>query len=41
MPPATGLPIPNTSEPAIPESTVPEGTAPAHQAELETETLHG
>jgi sec-independent protein translocase protein TatB len=41
MPPATGLPIPNTSEPAIHESTELEGTAPAHHAELETETLHG
>ncbi len=41
MPPATGLPIPNTSEPAIPESTAPEGITPAHHAELETETLHG
>jgi sec-independent protein translocase protein TatB len=41
MPPSTGLPLPNTSEPAIPESTVVESTPPAHQAELETETLHG
>jgi sec-independent protein translocase protein TatB len=41
MPPATGLPIPNTSEPAIPEATELEGTPPPHQAELETETLHG
>jgi sec-independent protein translocase protein TatB len=41
MPPATGLPIPNTIEPAIAKATVLEHTAEAHQAELETETLHG
>jgi sec-independent protein translocase protein TatB len=36
MPPATGLPVPNSIEADIPDSTVP-----AHHAELETETLHG
>jgi hypothetical protein len=36
MPPSTGLPVPNSTEAAIPEATVP-----AHHAELETETLHG
>lgn len=36
MPPSTGLPIPNSTEAAVPAATVP-----AHDAELETETLHG
>jgi len=36
MPPSTGLPVPNSTEAAIPAASVP-----AHQAELETETLHG
>jgi sec-independent protein translocase protein TatB len=31
MPPDTGLPVPNSSN----------GTSPAHEPELETETLHG
>lgn len=41
MPPSTGLPVPNTREADITESTVVEATVPAHHAELETETLHG
>lgn len=41
MPPATGLPVPNSTEAAIPEATELECTPPAHHAELETETLHG
>jgi sec-independent protein translocase protein TatB len=36
MPPTTGLPVPNSTEAAIPNNIVP-----AHDAELETETLHG
>jgi sec-independent protein translocase protein TatB len=36
MPPATGLPISNSS----PVST-PDTSTPAHQPELETETIHG
>jgi sec-independent protein translocase protein TatB len=37
MPPATGLPL-SHSEPA---NSTPNTTAPAHESELETETLHG
>ena len=33
MPPSTGLPVANNA--------VEEAPAPAHQPELETETLHG
>jgi sec-independent protein translocase protein TatB len=36
MPPSTGLPV-ATSSPTSPTN----GTAPQHEAELETETLHG
>jgi sec-independent protein translocase protein TatB len=35
LPPSTGLPIPNSSVSAA------GATVPAHEAELETETLHG
>jgi sec-independent protein translocase protein TatB len=35
LPPATGLPVPTTAEAAT------AATVPAHQTELETETLHG
>jgi sec-independent protein translocase protein TatB len=36
LPPSTGLPIPNSSP-----SAEPGPTTPAHESELETETLHG
>ena len=35
MPPATGLPIPNSSPASVPDAGQP------HESELETETLHG
>ena len=39
MPPATGLPVAATSTPN--GSTAPEKSSTAHEAEFETETLHG
>jgi sec-independent protein translocase protein TatB len=40
MPPSTGLPIPNIAEPSIAEPSISDAL-PVHDAELETETLHG